>query len=168
MVSSLTKVEKEHRLFNQTEVLSTKVKELEINRETERVIQTQEIDQLKSITHDEIERLEKQMIDLKYGLLPMPFMKSITDTSSKRLVMDKLMMRSGANIVDLERNIRNYPDVTVMIVSISGFSRLVNKLSANPHLVLELMNRYYSTLDDIAYMYKGVYCVDRVFFLDAG
>lgn len=162
MTTSLTKVEKEHRLFTQTEILSTKVKELEQSHETEKQIQTQQLQDLKSTKTSELERLEKQMIDLKYALLPKPFMKHITDVGTKRLVLDKLMMQSGANIVDLERNIRNYANVTVMVLSIAGFSRIVGRLEMNPHLVLELMNRFYAMIEGVLESETGVYCIERV------
>jgi len=162
MTSTLTKVEKEHRLFNQTEVLSTKVKELETNRDNERNLQTQELSTLRNTTHDEFERLERQLIEIKYSMLPFPFMKSLTDTTSKRIIMDKLMMRSGANIVDLERNIKTYKNVTIMVVSIARFSELVTRFDHNPHYVLELLNRFYSTIETIANGFNDMYCIDRV------
>jgi hypothetical protein len=70
-------------------------------------------------------------------------------------------MKTGMNLIDLERNIQQYSNTTFLIVNIHNFQKIILSCSNVPHLLVELLNRYYTGLDKIIQSVPEVYVIDR-------
>ena len=159
---ALTNVEKENLMSQKSERLQSQLSDMEKKWKLDMSLKEEEIEKIRDECRKQIHQVHLQMLNLKYSLLPEPLIKNMTENSLKRIELDMMLLMSGANIVDLERHIQKYEDVTVSIISIAGFNTIALRYANAPHLLLELLNQYYDAIDRLTREFKDIYLVDRI------
>ncbi|KAJ3383994.1 Guanylate cyclase 2G [Lobulomyces angularis] len=142
----LEKLAQESDKIEKTSISNIKAREEEI-RNLKRELNTQEMETL---------NLEKDCTEIKNFFLPKP----LGEIAQSQIQSPR--KKDSPQRVNLEYNhSSSYEGVTIMVVTIVHFNRLVEQLS-NSHLMLDLLRIYHDSIDMLLQSYPKIYWIDRI------